>query len=133
MSPQATARRAKLGAWGQVSVLSVVSEGRWPQEVTLTSLMSQPILSGHYTLRKTPSCLDCGLRSLDRDKEKLKWRRQVFMLQKFLCHLQQVIAPMHQKGSQSVKSTSPSRNRAGEIPGILCAPSQNTQEKSICP
>lgn len=44
-------RRGELGAGGQVS------EARWPQEVTVTSLMSQPILSGHHTLVNMPSCL----------------------------------------------------------------------------
>lgn len=57
MRPHITAGRGELGAWGQVSALSVVSEVRWPQEVTLTLLMSQPTLSGHHTLVNAPSCL----------------------------------------------------------------------------
>lgn len=44
-------RRGELVAGGQVS------EVRWPQEVTVTSLMSQPILLGHHTLVNMPSCL----------------------------------------------------------------------------
>lgn len=44
-------RKGELGAGGQVS------EVRWPQEVTVTSLMSQPILLGHHTLVNMPSCL----------------------------------------------------------------------------
>lgn len=57
MRPQATAGKGELGAWGHVSLLSVVSKVRWPQEVTLTAIMSQPTLSGHHTLVNAPSCL----------------------------------------------------------------------------
>lgn len=122
----------KLGAKSLFSLWCLKSgdHRRWPWPHLWVSQLFQ--VTTHLWTH-LPVCLGCGLHSLDRGREKLKWQRQVFMLEKFLCHLQQIIAQMHQKENQSVKSTSPSRNRAVEIPGILSAPSQNTQEKPNCP
>lgn len=57
MRLQTAAGKGELWTWGQVSALSMVSKVRWPQEVTLTSIVSQPTLSGHHALVNMPSCL----------------------------------------------------------------------------
>lgn len=93
-----------LGLGTKVSVISVVYEIRWPQEVTLTSLMSHPTPTGHNTLVNTPFlsvwyvvCLH--LIQIDRN---WKWRqKQTCVLQKLLHHLQQIIAQVYQRGSES--------------------------------
>lgn len=62
--------------WGLTakSVLFVVSEVRWPQEVTLTSVMSQLSPTGRHTPVNVPSCLGCGLPLLNRNRDEMKRR-----------------------------------------------------------
>lgn len=79
-----------MGARSQASALFVVPEVRWPQEVTLTSLMSQPTLSGHHIPVNAPSCLSGLWFAFTEERERQKLRRTAkagLYASEFLCCL----------------------------------------------